>query len=148
MLWLEAVMFPLYALAPDPLLLAVVAAGESLVAPVYAVAMTTHQLSLTPDGLRGRVTSANSTLTTGALSIGALAGGALIGALGAKPLVWLCTAWLLALALLTTANQAVRQAPRAGTKSPPDGPSAVQKAPRGAYVLGGVVRMPSRRAAR
>ena len=86
MLWLEAVMFPLYALAPNPLLLAVVAAGESLVAPVYAVAMTTHQLSITPDELRGRVTSAVSTLTTGALSIGTLAGGALIGALGAKPL--------------------------------------------------------------
>jgi len=114
MLWLEAVMFPLYALAPNPLLLAVVAAGESLVAPVYAVAMTTHQLSITPDELRGRVTSAVSTLTTGALSIGTLAGGALIGALGAKPLVWLCGAWLLALALLTTANRAVRQAPRAG----------------------------------
>jgi MFS family permease len=115
MLWLEAVMFPLYALAPNPLLLAMVAAGESLVAPVYAVAMTTHQLSITPDELRGRVTSAVSTLTTGALSIGTLAGGALIGTLGAKPMVWLCGAWLLALALLTTANRAVRQAPRAGT---------------------------------
>ncbi|MFF4693055.1 MFS transporter [Streptomyces sp. NPDC001307] len=117
MLWLEAVMFPLYALAPNPLLLAMVAAGESLVAPVYAVAMTTHQLSITPDALRGRVTSAVSTLTTGALSIGTLAGGALIGTLGAKPMVWLCGAWLLALALLTTANRAVRQAPRAGTVS-------------------------------
>lgn len=48
MLWLEAVMFPLQALAPNPLLLAVVAAGEFLVAPVYAVAVTTHQLSITP----------------------------------------------------------------------------------------------------
>ncbi|WBP89936.1 MFS transporter [Kitasatospora cathayae] len=115
MLWLEAVMFPLYALAPSPLLLAAVAAGESLVAPVYAVAMTTHQLSITPDELRGRATSTISTFTTGALSIGTLAGGALISALGAKPLVWLCGAWLLALALLTTANRAVRQAPRAGT---------------------------------
>lgn len=114
MLWLEALMFPLYALAPNPLLLAAVAAAESLVAPVYAVAMTTHQLAITPDELRGRATSAVSTLTTGALSIGTLAGGALITALGAKPLVWLCGAWLLALALLTTANRAVRQAPPVG----------------------------------
>ncbi|MFE5584140.1 MFS transporter [Kitasatospora sp. NPDC056531] len=128
MLWLEAVMFPLYALAPNPLLLAVVAAGESLVAPVYAVAMNTHQLSITPDELRGRVTSAVSTLTTGALSIGTLAGGALIGALGAKPLVWLCGAWLLALALLTTANRAVRHAPRAGTISQTESANALQKA--------------------
>ncbi|MGW1917018.1 MFS transporter [Streptomyces sp. NPDC002076] len=114
MLWLEALMFPLYALAPNPLLLAAVAAAESLVAPVYAVAMTTHQLAITPDELRGRATSAVSTLTTGALSIGTLAGGALITTLGAKPLVWLCGAWLLILALLTTANRAVRQAPPAG----------------------------------
>jgi MFS family permease len=128
MLWLEVVMFPLYALAPNPLLLAVVAAGESLVAPVYAVAMTTHQLSITPDELRGRVTSAVSTLTTGALSIGTLAGGELIGALGAKPLVWLCGAWLLALALLTTANRAVRQAPRAGTISQAESATTLQKA--------------------
>ncbi|MGW2518941.1 MFS transporter [Streptomyces sp. NPDC001617] len=114
MLWLEALMFPLYALAPNPLLLAAVAAAESLVAPVYTVAMTTHQLAITPDELRGRATSAVSTLTTGALSIGTLAGGALITTLGAKPLVWLCGAWLLTLALLTTANRAVRQAPPAG----------------------------------
>ncbi|WP_030187057.1 MFS transporter [Streptomyces sp. NRRL S-813] len=128
MLWLEAVMFPLYALAPNPLLLAMVAAGESLVAPVYAVAMTAHQLSITPDALRGRVTSTVSTLTTGALSIGTLAGGALIGTLGAKPMVWLCGAWLLALALLTTANRAVRQAPRAGTVSQTEtAAGAVQK---------------------
>ncbi|MDF6046300.1 MFS transporter [Streptomyces sp. JH14] len=114
MLWLEALMFPLYALAPNPMLLAAVAAAESLVAPVYAVAMSTHQLAITPDELRGRATSAVATLTTGALSIGTLAGGVLITALGAEPLVWLCAAWLLALALLTTANRAVRQAPPAG----------------------------------
>ncbi|WP_327381105.1 MFS transporter [Streptomyces sp. NBC_01207] len=114
MLWLEALMFPLYALAPNPLVLAAVAAAESLVAPIYAVAMTTHQLAITPDELRGRATSAVSTLTTGALSIGTLAGGALITTLGARPLVWLCGAWLLILALLTTANRAVRQAPPAG----------------------------------
>ncbi|WP_328885864.1 MFS transporter [Streptomyces sp. NBC_00316] len=122
MLWLEALMFPLYALAPNPMLLAAVAAAESLVAPVYAVAMTTHQLAITPDELRGRAMSAVSTLTTGALSIGTLAGGVLITALGAEPLVWLCAAWLLALALLTTANRAVRQAPPAGA-IPPHEPS-------------------------
>ncbi|MFE0510034.1 MFS transporter [Streptomyces sp. NPDC058964] len=126
MLWLEALMFPLYALAPDPLALAAVAAAESLVAPVCTVAMTTHQLTITPDELRGRATSAVSTLTTGALSVGALAGGALISALGARPLVWLCGAWLVALAVLTTANRAVRQAPRAGTATAPAPTGAVE----------------------
>lgn len=121
MLWLEALMFPLYALAPSPVLLAAVAAAESLVAPVYTVAMTTHQLAITPDELRGRTASAVATLTTGALSVGTLAGGVLITACGAKELVWICGAWLLALALLTTANRAVRQAPPAGTVVRPRG---------------------------
>ncbi|WP_051950947.1 MFS transporter [Actinacidiphila yeochonensis] len=113
-LWLEALMFPLYALAPDPPALAAVAAAESLLVPVYTVAMTTHQLAVTPDELRGRATAAVSALTTGALSMGTLAGGALITALGPTTLVWVCGAWLLALALATTANRAVRQAPPAG----------------------------------
>ncbi|MGW7407546.1 MFS transporter [Streptomyces sp. NPDC054833] len=126
MLWLEALMFPLYALAPDPLTLAAVAAAESLVAPVYMVAMTTHQLAIIPDELRGRTTSAVSTLTTGALSIGTLAGGALITAVGAKTLVWLCGAWLLVLAVLTTANRAVRQAPPAGTTAPHEATLAIE----------------------
>ncbi|MFF4277010.1 MFS transporter [Streptomyces sp. NPDC001536] len=130
MLWLEALMFPLYALAPNPLLLAAVAAAESLVAPIYAVAMTTHQLAITPDELRGRATSAVSTLTTGALSIGTLAGGVLITTLGAKPLVWLCGAWLLILAFLTTANRAVRQAPPAGALPQPQATSAARTAER------------------
>lgn len=114
MLWSEALMFPLYALAPGPLALAAVAAAESLVAPVYTVAMTTHQLALTPDALRGRVTSATATIGTGALSLGTLGGGWLLSALGAKPLVWVCGGWLLVLAAVTTANPAVRCAPRAG----------------------------------
>ncbi|MFJ4845601.1 MULTISPECIES: MFS transporter [unclassified Streptomyces] len=131
MLWLEALMFPLYALAPHPALLAVVAAAESLVAPVYTVAMTTHQLIVTPDELRGRTSSATATLTTGALSLGTLAGGVLITVLGARPLVWCCGAWLLALAVLTTANRAVREAPRAGaaTWHEPLGAAAVADAP-------------------
>ncbi|MFI0895625.1 MFS transporter [Streptomyces sp. NPDC020983] len=112
MLWSEALMFPLYALAPGPLTLALVAAAESVVAPVYTVAMTTHQLSVTPDALRGRASAAVSTLTTGALSAGTLAGGFLLSALGTHPLVWACSAWLAALALLTTVNPAVRGAPR------------------------------------
>ncbi|WP_181387034.1 MFS transporter [Streptomyces sp. Act143] len=128
MLWLEALMFPLYALAPNLLVLAAVAAAESLVAPIYAVAMTTHQLAITPDELRGRATSAVSTLTTGALSVGTLAGGALITTLGATPLVWLCGAWLLVLALLITANRAVRQAPPAGVLPQQQTPSAAETA--------------------
>lgn len=123
MLWSEALMFPLYALAPGPLALAAVAAAESVVAPVYLVAMTAHQLAITPDELRGRVSAATATLTTGALSAGTLAGGFLLTTTGTHPLVWASTAWLAALALLTTANPAVRGARAAAEAGPYGGPA-------------------------
>ncbi|MGW4905313.1 MFS transporter [Streptomyces sp. NPDC004270] len=121
MLWAEALMFPLYAIAPNWLMLACVALAESVVAPVYSVAMTTYLMSITPDALRGRTASAESTLTTGAQSLGNIVGGALIAALGAVNMVLLCGVWLLGLAVATSANKAIRTAPKQGDA---DGPTA------------------------
>lgn len=111
MLWVEALAFPLYAVAPNPLLLGAVALVESLIAPMYLVAMTTYRLSITPDHLRGRVTSAVTMVTTGALSLGTTFGGWLLATIGAQPMVLLSGVWLLALAIATTANRTVRKAP-------------------------------------
>jgi MFS family permease len=119
MLWVEALMFPLYAIAPSPLLLGCVAAAESVVAPVYAVAMTSYRLSITPDNVQGRVTSAVSTLTTGAASLGAIIGGTVLAALGPRHTVLVWGGWLTGLALITTASRAVRRAPRAAGAGPP-----------------------------
>jgi MFS family permease len=122
MLWVEALGFPLYAVAPNPTALGVVAAVESLVAPVYAVAMSTYRMAITPDELRGRVSSAKSTLTTGALSLGTLLSGMLITALGADRVVLLLSGWMVVLAVLTSANKAVRTAPLAALAKPAASP--------------------------
>ncbi len=123
MAWVNALAFPLYAVAPSPLWLAAVAAAESVLAPVSMVALTTYRLRLTPDRLRGRTGSAVGTLTTGAQSLGAMLGGLALAALGAVPVVWLSTAWLLALAALVTAHRGVRGAPRAADVVPAGGPA-------------------------
>jgi MFS family permease len=112
-LWVEALMFPLYASAPNVLLLAVVAAAESVVAPIYMVAMSSYRLAATPDELRGRTSSAVFTLTMGAMSVGALLGGKLITSLGARNTTLLFAAWLVLLAGLTVANKTVRHSSRA-----------------------------------
>jgi predicted MFS family arabinose efflux permease len=109
MLWVEAAVFPLYAIAPNPLLLGVVAAAESVIAPVFSVAMTTYRLSATPDALRGRVVSAASTLAVGAMSLGAILGGMLLASIGPRKMVLISSLWLLGLAILTTANRTVRR---------------------------------------
>lgn len=111
MLWLEAVMFPLYAIAPNAVLMGLIAAAEEFVSPIYTVAVSTLRMTAAPDGLRGRVTSAVQLVTQGAQSLGALIGGLLIQSLGAVPTALVLGGWLLALALITTANGRVRTAP-------------------------------------
>lgn len=110
MLWAEAVAFPFYALAPTWWLLLVVAFAESVVSPVYNVALDSYRLAVTPDALRGRVTSAIDTLTTGAAAIGAAAGGLLIARLGTAALTFALAGWLALLALTATLSRTVRTA--------------------------------------
>jgi MFS family permease len=119
MFWVEALTFPCYAFAPNVLLLGCVAAGESLVAPIYLVAMKSYRLRITPDALRGRTTSTVQTITTGALSLGAALGGVLIAGVGARTCALIFGGWLLLLAVLTTGNRAVRRAGLGGSTADP-----------------------------
>ncbi|MFD5506449.1 MFS transporter [Streptomyces sp. NPDC127051] len=124
MLWLEALGFPLYAIAPNPTTLGLVAALESLVAPVYMVAISTYRLAITPDELRGRVSSTESTLTMSALAIGSALSGTLITVLGTERVVLLLSLWMLCLALLTSTRSAVRTAPIASLAKPAPRPGS------------------------
>jgi len=110
MVWVEALAFPLYAVAPSWPWLAAVALLESVIAPVYSVAIDTYRMTMTPDHLRGRVNSALGTLLTGASAVGTILGGLLLTRMGAHTLTFACAGWLVALAILTTASGAVRAA--------------------------------------
>jgi MFS family permease len=112
MLWVEAMAFPFYAVAPAWWLLLVVAFVESVVSPVYTVALDSYRLAVTPDALRGRVTSAIEALTTGGAAIGTMASGALIALLGAPTLTIILAGWLTLLALVATLSGTVRTASR------------------------------------
>ncbi|MGW4292023.1 MFS transporter [Micromonospora chersina] len=110
MLWIEALAFPFYAIAPTWWLLLVVAFAESVVSPIYNVALDSYRLTVTPDALRGRVTSAIDTLTSGAAAIGTMASGALIALFGAPTLTVVLAGWLTLLALAATLSRTVRTA--------------------------------------
>jgi MFS family permease len=114
MLWVEAATFPFYALAPSWWLLSVVAFAESVVAPIYTVALDTYRLTITPDAVRGRVTAAIDTVTTGGATIGTIAGGALIGLLGPATLTFALAGLLVVLALTATGNRDIRSTRIAG----------------------------------
>jgi MFS family permease len=91
------------------------------------VAMSTYRLSITPDELRGRASSAVGTLVTGALSIGTMLGGVLLTVIGPREMVLLSSAWLALLAVVTMSNRTVRQAPIAAEAS--SGPAAQPEEP-------------------
>lgn len=110
MLWVEALAFPLYAVAPTWWWLAGVAFLESVITPIYSVAMDTYRIAITPDAVRGRVNGALGTLVTGAMSVGTVLGGVLLTSIGAPALALVCGLWLLGLAAVTTSSGTVRRA--------------------------------------
>ncbi len=110
MLWLEALMFPLYAIAPNAMVMGLVAAAEELVAPIYVISLDTYRLMATPDSMRGRMSSTVQWVTRGAQSVGAILGGVLIQGVGAKWSALFLGGWLVLLAIATTLNRRVRHA--------------------------------------
>lgn len=110
MLWLEALMFPLYAVAPNTICMCFIAAAEELVGPIYTISLDTYRLTTTPASMRGRMSSTVQLVMQGSQSVGAIAGGILIQEVGARWSALILGAWLLLLALATTLNKRVRQA--------------------------------------
>ena len=108
--WLEALLFPLYALAPSYILLGVIAGLIFVLAPIYNVVQFSYRLSIIPDELQGRVNSTFRLIAFGFMPVGAWLSGVLIERFGARSAVLLFSAWLLLLAGLTTFNRDVRKA--------------------------------------
>ena len=110
MLWLEALMFPLYAFAPNALVMGFIAAAEEFVGPIYTISLDSYRLMSTPDSMRGRTSSTVQFVVQGAQSVGAIIGGLLIQGIGVKWSALLLGGWLLLLAIATTLNRQVRRA--------------------------------------
>lgn len=110
LMWLNALLFPLYALAPAYILLGVVSALLYFLGPVYNVVQFSYRLALIPDALQGRVNSTFRLLAFGLMPIGAALTGFLLERLGAGATVAVFTLWLALLAIMTTLNRHVRDA--------------------------------------
>ncbi|BCL80551.1 MFS transporter [Ktedonobacteria bacterium brp13] len=117
MFWLEALMFPLYAIAPNAIVMGFIAAAEELVAPIYTISLVTYRLQATPDAMRGRMNSTVQLVTRGTQSVGAIVGGILIQGVGAKWSALLLGGLLILLAIATTLNRQVRHASLPSTES-------------------------------
>ncbi len=109
-IWLEALLFPLYALVPQFSLLGAIYALIYTMSPIYNVVQFSYRLSLIPDSLQGRVNSTFRLIAFGFMPLGAAISGFLLEWIGAVPTILFFTLWYLVFAILTTLNRHVRNA--------------------------------------
>jgi predicted MFS family arabinose efflux permease len=110
LMWGEAVLFPLYALVPSWPLLGLIGALLVLLSPIYNVVQFSYRLALIPDRLQGRVNSTFRLICFGLMPVGAALSGVLLERFGTGTTIAFFSAWLAALAVITTANRHVRHA--------------------------------------
>lgn len=109
-MWIQALIFPLFAIAPNALLLGIVSAAFFVVFPVFNVTVLSYRLALIPDALQGRVNSVVRMIAFGSIPLGQALTGVSLQYLGGVGTILICTAGSLVLAVLTTLDRHVRHA--------------------------------------
>ncbi|HZR44581.1 MAG TPA: MFS transporter [Ktedonobacteraceae bacterium] len=100
--WIFVALWPLYALAPAPLMLGLILAGIWLVDEIYDVSQISYRLAHTPDELRGRITSAYRVIVYSTLISGKVLSGFLLQQLGTTWTILLFWACFLVIAIVVT----------------------------------------------
>jgi MFS family permease len=107
--WYFVLSWPLYALAPLPLVLGALEFGTGFVDPIEDVPYFSHRLRLIPNELRGRVLSACRLFPGTLRPLGLALTGILIQRIGIFPTIWLAWAWLLIITVIVTLIPQVRR---------------------------------------
>jgi predicted MFS family arabinose efflux permease len=108
--WVWALLFPLYAIAPNVFILGVITALLWLSSPIYNVVQFSYRMALIPDALQGRVNSTFRLIAFGFQPLGAALSGVMLERLGPVPAVIFFSIWYLGLALITSFNTHVKHA--------------------------------------
>jgi MFS family permease len=107
--WYFVLSWPLYALAPLPIVLGAIEFGIGFVDPIEDVPYFSHRLKLIPDELKGRVMSACRLFPGTMRPLGLALTGILIQRTGIFPTIWLAWAWLLVVTVIVTVIPQVRR---------------------------------------
>jgi MFS family permease len=108
--WSWAILTPLFAVAPNPLVLALLLAGSFVSGPIYNVVQMSYRLALIPDPLQGRVNSVFRLIAFSGQPLGYALAGVLLQTIGPIPAVLIFSVPYLVAALLTTVNADLRRA--------------------------------------
>lgn len=108
--WIWVLLWPLYAIAPNPVVLGAITGSIFLVFSIYNVVQMSYRLLLIPDLLQGRVNSAFRLIAFTGMPVGTALTGGLLQAIGTTRTVLLLFVWLLVLAIWTSLNRHVHHA--------------------------------------
>jgi predicted MFS family arabinose efflux permease len=108
--WMQAVLMPLFLVAPRFFFLGLISGLIYFVVPLYNIVQFSYRLALIPDVLQGRVNSTFRLIAFGFGPIGALLSGFLLEHFGTTPAVIFFSILGLLLALMTHLNPHVRHA--------------------------------------
>jgi MFS family permease len=108
--WITALVFPLYTIAPNPLVLGALAAIDFIVGPRYNVVQFSYRSAIIPDELQGRVNSVFRLIAFGGQPLGLALTGVLIQDIGVINTVFISAFCMAAFALAATLNKHVRNA--------------------------------------
>lgn len=108
--WIWALLIPAIAFAPNALTLGAIVAAMAFVGPAWNVVIGAYQLAITPDRLLGRVASADSLVSFGAIPFGSLVAGILLESMSATSATLVLAAGMWALAAAATVSPSVRGA--------------------------------------
>jgi predicted MFS family arabinose efflux permease len=109
--WVWAVLVAPVAVVGNPYVLGALFAAMAFVGPAWNVVIGAYQLTMTPERLLGRVSSAELVLAYGAIPLGSLAAGLLLEKIGSGGAALAIAGFMFALALVATASPAIRRAP-------------------------------------
>ena len=109
--WLWAVLWPLFAVAPNALALGAIYAGVVFAGPFWNVVLGSYTRAIVPDELQARVDSVETVISWGAIPLGSALGGLLIQSIGPVAAVLVLAAGMLVIAIAGTISRAIRNAP-------------------------------------
>ncbi len=109
--WLWAVTVPLFAFAPDPLVLGLLFAVMLCIAPIWNVTVVAYRMAIVPPRLQARVQSVALLIAMSLTPIAPPVAGYLSDHVGAREAILLIACWSLALAIGGSLSRALRQPP-------------------------------------
>lgn len=109
--WVWAAFLPAMLITENPYVLGALYAVMAFVGPAWNVVIGAYQLSITPDRLLARVSSAETLVAYGAIPLGSLAGGLLVESLGGGTAIAALAGWMGFLAIAAVAAPSIRRAP-------------------------------------